>query len=62
MKFTLEIDLPEHEIDTFGIDYYLSGRLIDVTQKVRDGHADAGIVYDIVGNAIGRWITEDDDL
>lgn len=61
MKFTLEINLPDAEVEQYGIDYVLPNYLrFDVANKIEMGRADAGIVRDGNGNRIGQWKTEDD--
>ena len=60
MKFTLEINLDNAEVDLDGIDSALPEYLIQVAKRTRTGYADAGIVQDINGNTIGKYMTTDD--
>lgn len=61
MKFTLEIELSDNEIETYGIDLILPDYLRTVTEKCENGHADAGIVRHPNGHKIGQWKTTDND-
>lgn len=60
MKFTLEIEMDESDgslVAEYGIDSILVDYLDQVREKVYLGHADAGIVWDVNGNQVGKWRT-----
>ena len=59
MKFTLEINLDNADVEDAGIDIVLPGYLHQVSMRVRNGHGDAGTVLDDNGNSIGRYVTTD---
>lgn len=59
MKFTLEINLDNAEVEDAGIDRILPDYLLQVIRKVETGNADAGTVIDGNGIVIGKYITTD---
>lgn len=60
MRFKLEIDLDETEVEAYGIDDVLPHCLRSVAQHVAEGHADAGTVRS--GDTKAKWRTTDGTL
>ncbi len=60
MKFTLEIALNDSEVEDYGIDAVLPRYLAQVIGRVESGNADAGTVWDVNGNRIGKYLITDD--
>jgi hypothetical protein len=59
MKFTLNIDLDNAEVEDAGIDQVLPAYLGQVARRAASGNADRGIVRDGNGNVIGTYETTD---
>jgi hypothetical protein len=60
MKFMLEItEMDNAEFEEDGHNFTVARILVAAAKRIQDGHLDAGILYDINGNKVGRYITTD---